>query len=154
MMLIPAIIVGLLSGCVLGRFGTLAARTTFTPTARIVDVFALGALFRPVGSDRGLGVAWRRTAYIYPQEKGGVAALGTHWSYGRAPIDRAAPFFLIARGIGAEMVLFPGFTRVHVGYAEDSFTFASNLAADRSVSFQYRPSDPDATRLKISAAIK
>lgn len=153
-MITAAIILGFMSGCVLGRFGTLAARTTLTPTAKIVDVYALGALLRPVGSDRGIGVAWRRTAYVYPREKGDVAVLGTHWSYGRAPVDREAPFFLIARGIGAEMVLFPGFTRVHVGYAEDSFTFTYGLAADRSVSFQYHPSAPDATRLTISTAIK
>ena len=153
-MITPAIILGLLSGFVLGRFGTLAARTTHTPTARIVDVFALGALFRPLGSDAGISIGWRRTAYVYPREKGDVAVLGTNWSYGRTPINREAPFFLIARGIGAEMVFFPGFTRVHMGYAEDSFTFASSLAADRSVSFQYRPAAPDATRLTISTANK
>ena len=153
-MITPAIVVGLMSGCVLGRFGTLVARTTFTPTAKVVDVFALGALLRPVGSDAGIGIAWRRTAYVYPREKGDVAVMGAHWSYGRAPLDREAPFFLIARGIGAEMAFFPGFTRVHVGYAEDSFTFASGLAADSSVSFQYRPSAPDATCLTISTAIK
>ena len=149
---VAAVCICFASGCACGRFGTLVARRTFTRTAEVVDVYGFGALLRPAGSDAGISLGWRHATYVYPREPGDGAAEGTLWNYGCVHLHREGPFFLVARGLGAELLVFPGFTRLHVGYAEDAFTFAASIGADRAVSFHYRPSRPAATRLVIKPA--
>lgn len=139
-----------MAGCACGPVGTLAARRTLTPTAEVLDVYAIGLWARASAVDTGLSCGWRRVTFIQPRKAGAAAEVGSRWTFGYAAMPRETPFFFGASDIGAGVSRYPGFVRAHAGYAVDTFTFAAAAEESRVVSFHYRPAAPAATRLAIA----
>ena len=138
-----------LPGCACGRYGTVVARRTLTPTAEVVEVYGVGALLRPWACDAGLSLGWRHATYVYPRAEDGAPA-GSRWSWGFAPVRAETPFFLAARGLGLEALYYPGFLRAHAGYSADFFTFAARAEESRLADFHYRAGAPGDTRLALT----
>ena len=140
----------ILTGCACGRFGTLAARRTITPSAEVIDVYGLGALLRPGGVDGGLTFGWRHATYIYPRVTGDEAEEGARWTFGLVPQRREEPFFLAATSVGGEVTKYPAVLQAHVGFRTDSYTFAARPEESLVVRFSYRPSAPEKTTLAMN----
>lgn len=140
----------LATGCACGRYGTVVARRTLTPTAEVIEVYGFGALLRPGGVDGGFTLGWRHATYICPRLSRDEPEDGARWTFGLVPELRAEPFFLAATSIGGDVVKYPTVLQAHVGIRTDAFTFAAQADESRVVAFRYRAGAPGQTILAMN----
>ena len=138
-----------LAGCACGRFGTLVARRTLTPTAEVVKVSGWGLLLRPAEVDAGLSLGYREATYIYPRLPDDTRPEGDSTFWGWAPVRAELPFFVGTRTAGLELQSVAGFSMLHAGLVDQSFCFVARVDESVRGSFSYRRTEPEHTILTL-----
>lgn len=144
-------LVVVLTGCACGNHGTLVARRTVVPGAEIIDVFAFGALFRPLGFDTGLSFGYRHASYIYPlpapaAKNAESPTVEWHWFY--APPAPGPPLLRASTTIGVEAQVTPEIKRCTLGYLDQVLTIGGGPTDSMLVKLFYDRHHPLQTALQ------
>ena len=143
----------MLTGCACGNHGTLVARRTVVSGAEIVDVFAFGALLRPLGFDAGLTFGYRHASYIFPvaSETADDLRPSVQWHWFRAPSVPSPPLLRAITTLGIEAQLTSEIQRCTIGYLEQVLTVAGSPTESKIVKLRYKRRHPVETTLAYHA---
>lgn len=145
----------LATGCTCGGFGTLAARRTLTPSAEVVEVYAVGLQLRSTVFDGGATAGWRRAIYFYPREASEGAEGKSEelpqpsWSWFKVNLPSSSPAVRGNTTVGMELQATKEIQRLAVGYQDQLLTLGPRPDQSQTFDFYYVRTNPALTRLQI-----
>lgn len=148
------VLASLATGCTCGGVGTLAARRTLTPSAEVVEVYAVGLQLRPTGFDGGATAGWRRAIYFYSRstnETADARAIGPHssWSWFRVSLPSSSPAVRGNTTVGMELQATEEIQRLAVGYQDQLLTVGPRPDQSQTFDFFYVRTNTALTRLQV-----
>lgn len=143
------------TGCTCGGIGTLAARRTLTPSAEVVEVYAVGLQLRPALFDGGATAGWRRAIYFYPRAaRDGAGARQdepqSSWSWFTVSLPSSRPAVRGNTTLGMELQATKEIQRLAVGYQDQLLTVGPRPDQSQTFDFFYVRTNPSLTRLEIN----
>ena len=132
------------AGCAVGNYGTLVSRTTYTETAKVVDVYALGAYLRPAEMDRGFTLGYRKATYIYPNKEKLQPKSELRWFRADVPENKSRTQLNSTAGVEIQMT--SNVRRIAAGLLREFWIVGSRSDESRVFKLLYKSDRPEETR--------